>query len=269
MNLNSKSLKIFKGELNPKFLATVGDDGRPNIVLIISMTTRDNQNLIFGEFMIWKTKKNLLNNNKVYVLGMDTMLNVTKGRGFFKGFENTGDNMDYINNQTLFRYNAYTGIRGAGEIEIVDKFNSFRMPISQNLIGFSSLMAKLAVTLNNKSNIYIPETVAEKFDVLLGFKMVSVIDKDGFPEIFPILPMKLKGDILYFPICFYNRKLWKYPENIPVALNILTLEPVSYQLKGVYLGYKRFGAVPIGRIRITEVYSASPPIPGKLISSSN
>lgn len=268
MILNDKGVKILTGELNPKFLATVDKDGKPNVVLIISLTTPGDNKLIFGEFMIWKTKDNLLNNDKVFVLAMDTSMNVVKGRGLFKGFEKSGSNVDFINNQNLFRYNAYTGIRSAGVIEPYGEFKNFRIPISQSLVGLTTLLTKYSLTLRNKSDIYIPEAVSEKFDKLIGFKMISMVDKDGFPTIFPLLPMKLKGDILYFPICWYNRKMTSFPVNKPAAVNILTLEPVSYQLKGTYLGYKRFGVVPIGRIKVNEVYSASPPIPGKLISES-
>ena len=269
--LSKGALEIFRGPLNPKFLATVGEDGRPNVVLIISITAPTDDHLAFGEFMIWKTKKNLLNNNKIYIYAFTQKLKATAGRALFKGFVKTGPEVDYINNMDLFRYNAYTGIRSAGIIQPLSEFPTFRIPVVSSLTGMGLLQAgkTLFKLTTGKSEIEIPEAVREKFDKPLGFKVISFVEEDGFPIIFLTMAMKLVGDYLIFPINSQNKKIKKFSEGSPVAVNILTLEPASYQLKGIYEGYSRWGTTPVGKIRVTEVYSASPPVPGKLISSAS
>ncbi len=264
--LTKGALEIFRGPLNPKFLATVGEDGRPNVVLIISITAPTDDHLAFGEFMIWKTKKNLLNNNKVYILAFTQKLKATAGRALFKGFVKTGPEVDYINNMDLFRYNAYTGIRSAGILQPISDFKTFRIPLISNLRGLMVSEVAKRLYIANRS-IEIPEAVREKFDKPIGFKVLSYVEEDGFPLIFPTLAMKLKGDTLIFPIQSYMKEIKKLPKGTPMAVNILTLEPASYQLKGTFQGYLSTGLTPpIGKIKATEVYSASPPIPGELIA---
>ncbi len=265
--LTKEAVEIFRGPLNPKFLATVCEDGRPNVVLVISITAPENDHLAFGEFMIWKTKKNLLRNNKTYILAFTQKLKATAGRALFKGFAKTGPDVDYINNQELFRYNAYTGIRSAGILQPISEFNTFRIPIISNLRAMAT--AELGKRFfSSKSDIEIPEAVAEKFDKPVGFKVISFVEEDGFPIIYATLSMKLRGNKLLFPIQSYMKKIKSLPKGTPMAINIVTLEPVSYQLKGTYEGYKRIGLTPVGIIRLKEVYSASPPIPGQLISAA-
>ena len=265
--LTREALEIFRGPLNPKFLATVCEDGRPNVVLIISITAPEDDHLAFGEFMIWKTKKNLLRNNKTYVLAFTQQLKATAGRALFKGFLKTGPDVDYINNQELFRYNAYTGIRSAGILQPISEFKTFRIPVLSNARAILSgeIVKRL---FSNSSSIEIPEAVAEKFDKPIGFKVISFVEQDGFPFIIPTLSMKLRGDKLLFPIQSYMKKIKNLQAGTLMAVNIVTMEPVSYQLKGTYEGYKRIGLTPIGIIRVTEVYSASPPIPGEIIAKA-
>ncbi len=266
--LTKGAIEIFRGPLNPKFLATVGEDGKPNVVLIISLTVPKEDHLAFGEFMIWKTKKNLLHDNRVYILAFTQQLRATGGRGIFKEFVKTGPDVDYINNNELFRYNAYTGIRSAGIIQPVSEFKTFRIPVLQNLNGV--ILSKIGKALQREAgnSIEIPEAVREKFDRLIGFKVISFVEDDGFPFIYPTLAMGLKGDLLFFPIMRYMKKIKKLRKGQYIAVNILTLEPASYQLKGIYEGIGHLGITPFAKVRVKEVYSASPPVPGELIARS-
>ncbi len=262
--LTREAIEIFRGPLNPKFLATVCEDGRPNVVLVVSITAPDDKHLAFGEFMIWKTKRNLLRNNKTYIFAFTQRLKAVSGRAIFKGFVKTGPDVDYINNQELFRYNAYTGIRSAGILQPLSSFKSFRIPVLSNLraMGFAGVGKRF---FSRRWEMEIPEAVAEKFDRPLGFKAISFVEEDGFPVIYVTLSMKLRGDRLIFPIQRYMKRIKSLPPGTPMAVNIVTMEPVSYQLKGVYEGHRRVGVVPFGVIKLTEVYSASPPIPGEVI----
>ncbi len=57
--------KALAGETTPKFLATLDSSGRPNCVPVISITPYKDDLLIFGEFMLNKTRSNLFANEKV------------------------------------------------------------------------------------------------------------------------------------------------------------------------------------------------------------
>jgi hypothetical protein len=51
-----------------------------------------------------------------------------------------------------------------------------------------------------------------------------------------------------------------------VAASVLTFEPLAYQIKGEFLGLERSLGRLAGVVAVQEVYSASPPLPGKRIA---
>lgn len=54
-------------------------------------------------------------------------------------------------------------------------------------------------------------------------------------------------------------------ERADVAVNVLTMEPVSYQVKGTLDGGVPGPFGTIRRFRVDQVYSASPPLAGEAI----
>ena len=59
MRLTPSLKEALSGEMTPKFLATRDLAGKPNIVPVTTITPYDDETLVFGEFMLNKTKKNL------------------------------------------------------------------------------------------------------------------------------------------------------------------------------------------------------------------
>lgn len=50
---------VYDQEEVAKFLATTSGDGKPNVALIVSQIPVEPDRLVFGEFMMVKTRKNL------------------------------------------------------------------------------------------------------------------------------------------------------------------------------------------------------------------
>lgn len=44
-----------------------------------------------------------------------------------------------------------------------------------------------------------------------------------------------------------------------MAVSVITMEPISYQIKGIFKGWIRNDR---GKIKITEAYNSNPPLPG-------
>jgi len=62
-----KVLEKFMDLNTIKFMATVDDEGKPNVAYILSMIAIDDETLAFADLALNKTKKNLLSNGKVAV----------------------------------------------------------------------------------------------------------------------------------------------------------------------------------------------------------
>jgi hypothetical protein len=52
----------------------------------------------------------------------------------------------------------------------------------------------------------------------------------------------------------------------PVAASLLTLDVVSFQAKGRWLGRRRVLGAPVGAMAVTAVYAGGPPIPGRQVA---
>ena len=248
----------------PKFLATLDAGGVPNIVPVISIRAADDHTLIFADFMVWKTKKNLLENQHVSVLVLSPELSWWAIKGTFQGFEKTGEYFETLSRQDMFRYNAYSGIRSAGVIKVEDVSEKHRLFNPASVLESTAAMIRSRIAIRGDG--VMPPQVTEKFRRIKSAKAIAVRGRDGFPvavitpSMFPIGNSHLLLGISDFP----PKTLLNCPVN--AAASVITYEPIAYQVKGLLHRTYRIGAVRLAAMRIEEVYSASPPLPGKRIA---
>ena len=251
----------------PKFLATLDAGGVPNIVPVISMRAADDETLIFAEFMIWKTKKNLLENPNVRVAVLSPELSWWAIKGTFKGFETSGEHFEILSQQDMFRYNPYTGIRSAGVIQVEDVSEKHRLLNPASVVELAAAMLRSRTALNSKG--IMPPPVVEKFRRFKSAKALAVRGADGFPAavitsaMLPIGNSHLIVGTSYFP----EEISLKRPIN--AAACVITYDPVAYQVKGHLRRTPRIGNLQLATMRVEEVYSASPPLPGKRIAQNS
>ncbi|OHD67955.1 MAG: hypothetical protein A2W19_06820 [Spirochaetes bacterium RBG_16_49_21] len=261
--LSDKLFEALKGEMTPKFLAT-SDGSIPNVVPVISIEPYDHRTLIFGDFLMWKTEKNLNRYTKVTVAVITEKLHGAVIRGEFLGFQKTGEYVDRINATKNFRYNAYTGIRCAGSIAVTDITDPFQLTpldvLSGNLL---SMIGKGRAMRFSEGRSVMNRVVAEKYGRLKAVKVLSFMDPRGYPFAVPIMSIQpAAGDLLIFRKSPMTRYLGDLRDGAAAAVSVITFDPVAFQVKGVYRNIdKKYGAVAV-----SEAYHASPPLPGRKIA---
>jgi len=108
-----------------------------------------------------------------------------------------------------------------------------------------------------------PLPVKEKYSRLKAIKMLAYRDSDGYPNIWPVLSLLPLGEQnLVFEI---PPKFILAPDT-KVSACVITFDPVAYQIKGEFGGIKWGIGGPVGVIVVSEVYSASPPLPGERLA---
>lgn len=264
--MDEKLIEALAGMTTPKFLATASPDGTPNIVPVISMEAWDARTIIFGELMIWKTKKNLESNPKVGISVLTESLNCWTLRGNFEGFERTGERYDRISMRDMFRYNAYTGLRNVGVIR-VEEARRVRGMLAPARVAEMGLAAMSSIGIRHGHAGPMPPQVTEKFGRLKAAKYISYVGRDGYPLALPAPSLFPSGhgalEIGAGALRDFDGATPAPP--VRVAASVITLDPVAYQIKGTIKEYtSRLGA-KIAKIAVEEVYSASPPLPGKRI----
>ncbi len=123
-------LQALREEMVPKFLATRSADGVPNVVPCTSLMPAGDaeDRLIFGNFLLRKSVGNLDSDPRVGVMVVTPALEGWVLQGEFLGWQRTGPYVDALMNTNLLRYNAYTGVRNAGIIQLGAIRRAFRIP---------------------------------------------------------------------------------------------------------------------------------------------
>jgi len=261
--LSEKTFQLFK-KSPIKFVATVGEDGYPNLVPILSLTAWDKDTLCFVRFMVWKTRKNLEERKKVAV-GTMGLFRTVEVLGEFVGFEKSGEKLEFFNNQPIYRYNAYFGAGQVGVIQVEKEAGNYP---SQLWRSFQARL--LASSFNHHSSSekpVMPKPVFEKFSRILAVKFLSWRDEQGFPRLmpamgaFPLSPDKIAvlGNLKFFRSLTPGKEL---------SLAVLFTEPGAYQVKGRFAGIESRGVGEYALIELEQSFSCSPPLPGERIYPS-
>ena len=255
------------GEFTPKFLATRDVSGGPNVVPIISLDAADDRTLVFGELFIWKTRSNLETDPRVGIAVVTEDLRVWTIRGRFREFVTSGPHLEAMNEKDLFRYNAYVRVSRVAVIDVEAVTASARLSkagIAADLVR-TRLIARLGGSESATAQT-LPARVADKFARSQAVKVIAWTGEDGHPDVAPVFSLTptQTDDVL-----FARPRGWAALDALPaetrVAASVITMDPIAYQIKGTYIGQRRTTAGRIGRVRVDEVYSASPPLAGDRI----
>ncbi|NLB54137.1 MAG: hypothetical protein GX808_14535 [Syntrophomonadaceae bacterium] len=150
-----------------------------------------------------------------------------------------------MNNTTLFKYNAYTGVRSAGLISIES------VTRNQSIAKIIMAASYLANTIK-KADFSLNPTVMEKFARLQSVKALTWMTDQG-PEISPVTTIQVDHNTMEF----YNHDC---PAQCQAALAVITMDPVSYQVKGSLKRQKGKCS-----LKVEEIYSGGLPLPGQRI----
>ena len=254
------------GEMTPKFLATLDAEGRPNCVPVITLTPFDDDTLIFAEFFLHKSRRNLQACQKVGIAVVTEDLYAWSLKGVFEGFETSGPRFDWASNLPLVRYNAYTNARAAGTIRIESVSSMHSLSKGQVLRDFLYLRAmSIMHPFKRDRHPCMPPRVMQKFRRLAAIRAAAFRDTDGYPRAFAAMGCLAAGpNRLLLRDALAAPYVSAIPSGTPMAVAVLTLDPVAYQVKGTYQG-RRAGT---GLIDLDACYSASPPLLGERLNTA-
>lgn len=262
--MDEKLCEALRGEMTPKFLATVDGNGTPNVVPIISLHPYDDRTIIFGNFLMWKTEKNLAADPRVAVTVFTEGLYGAVIRGTFLGFQKVGAYADVISSTSHLRYNAYSGIRSAGSIrveEVSEPFQLTRLEVLKGLIQ-AKVERLRARKLSRGARVMHPILV-EMFARAVAVKVVAFADDRGAPHAAPVMSLQPAApDVMVFDRRRMRLYLSALRDGAETAVCVITGDPVAWQVKGVYKEVD--GAW--GAVILKEAYHASPPHMGKRIA---
>jgi hypothetical protein len=189
-------------------------------------------------------------------------------QGDFVGWQRTGAYVDALNSTDLLRYNPYTGIRNAGIIQVREVLRHFRIAKMRVLADY--LLARLtAARLRSlpEEATTMPPVVRKRFGPMTAVRVLAFLGGEGYPATAPVLSLQPAGERAL--VCaggLVADLLEPLAVGDPVAASLLTLDVVSFQAKGRWLGRRRVLGAQVGAMAVTAVYAGGPPIPGRQVA---
>jgi len=262
--LTEAAMRALAGARTPKFLATRDADGVPNVVPVLSLEAADEGTIIFGELMIWKTRRNLEADPRIAIMVLTPGLRAWTIRGEFVEFQRSGPHFDHIMASENVRYNAYSGIRSAGVIRVLGVTRSLKLSQAGLLLDTArGRWLARRLPRDGASGATMPAQVVEKFGRLRAAKALAWLDGGGHPDCLPAFPLVPAGSVrLVFGGAAAGDMAGLTPGSL-VAAAVLSMEPVAYQVKGDFAGLRASLCRRFGVIDVREAYSACPPLPGQ------
>jgi hypothetical protein len=106
-----------------------------------------------------------------------------------------------------------------------------------------------------------PEPIRDKLNSIMSIKVIAFADDGGDPDVVPVFGVLFKAPgELRFKVSRYNERIRVLAPGARVAINVLTLDLLTYQLKGTLERFERYMGLEIGVVKIEEAYSCVPPL---------
>jgi predicted pyridoxine 5'-phosphate oxidase superfamily flavin-nucleotide-binding protein len=267
--LSGRAVAAYKGMQYLKFAATVNQEGAPNVVPLLSARMVDPGTVAFVRFMVWKTARNFESNGKITFAcaGPRSRSYVVKGE--FQEWMSEGPLLEEFEAEPLYRYNAYMGANQLGIVKVREVLEypgaGMVMPIISALFWklFRGKSAQSAAAGGGP----MPAQVIDKFARPLSAKFVGMVDDQGDPMAFPMQALDARdAKEVTFPLPKEpSHPLRQLKDGDLLAASVMTLDPSAYQVKGRFSGPGASGGKSRASIRVSEVYTAAPPVPGRRI----
>jgi len=154
-------------------------------------------------------------------------------------------------------------LRGAGTVRLVALGPAGRIP-SASLLVAHMRAAAIARAAGSRGGGLIPLTVAEKFRRLKAVKAVAWATTGPSGPVVHVLPAAGVGVAGRHTLVVADGQVAAaVPDRSRVAVAVITLDPVAYQVKG---DARRQGDTLY--VEVTHVYTATPPVPGRLCAAA-
>jgi len=241
-------------------IGTVSKDRLPHLTIITTLFTKDDHQLVMGQFTEGLSKTNIMAEPKMSFLMLTPDKKLWRGKALLTHSVHEGEEYEMMNNIPLFRYNSYFGVHTVHYMNLIEFYGSEKLPMASVII--SALITKIMKPFfrtSGKERILKPW--AEKlFSSLDTVKFLSYIGVDGYSVIIPVIQCQPAGSTrLIFSQMAYKNELKRVPDNADVAILGFNMQMENCLVRGKF---RRMNGT--GCIDINWVYNSMPPKPEQI-----
>ncbi|HAH96067.1 MAG TPA: hypothetical protein DCY85_06870 [Firmicutes bacterium] len=260
MEFSEYFTSLLNNRSSSKFMATLDTAQTPNIIPVFSLESWDRSTAIFGEYLMWKSKRNLQTVPRAGLLAVLDRTQCGMAICDFDGFEESGQYMEALQKNSIpvcSNSADWQGYRNAGRLNYV---KSWTMTLTNGSKYLKKLIQlRLCHSRSSKAATAMPISVFRRLNKSDSIKTLAFVGGDGYPLAFPAFPMIApdRRTILFSLSHLPTRPA----DGQSVAVCVLSADNVAYQLKGKFHPLRNSR----GLIEISEVFTACPPLCGEKI----
>lgn len=263
-NFSQEDIEAFEPESKIGLITTVNREGLPHITLISTILPKGDNRLTWGQFTQGQSKINIINNPKTGFLIMTMDRNIWRGKAEWTHSCKEGEDYERFNSLSMWRYNSYFGIHTVHYMDLVE--TTVKRPLPLCKIVISSILTKISkkrAASNNK--IVMNSWTMSLFNRLDSLKFLSLIGKDGFPVLIPLLQCQSAGSTrIVFNTAAYKDELSIIETGSNIAIFGMTLQMEDVLVRGKFKGFSRYNGIKLGVVDINWVYNSMPPKAGQI-----
>ena len=256
-------------EVGLKLLATIDPRGWPHITMISFNRAKTPEQVVWGEFTVGTSKRNVLQNPKQGAFYMNAVMpfKFLQAKITFDHRVKGGEDCEYFSRGQMLRYNTYMNVEKAyyNSVKAATPVIDLKiLPIAKGLI--LNLFAKNKAKDPNAEE-KLPKLAYNLYNNPFNPKFISFLDPDDrYPLIIPCFQLRAPDrSKLIFPYSQFKEELELLKEGAHVstfAVIAEEIELISMVIQGTFTGMQKFGNVKCGVIQIDEVYNSMPPLSG-------
>ncbi|MFA6032326.1 MAG: pyridoxamine 5'-phosphate oxidase family protein [Myxococcota bacterium] len=255
-------MKSFEPEAKLGLLATVTPDGLPHITLITTFRAKSAVELMWGQFIEGKSKKNVQTNPKTAFAILNNDRQLWRGTAVWTHTAREGDDYTVFNNMPMFRYNSYFGIHTVHYMDLVGTTGMTMLKLPQVITSsLLTMAARQFAGTGVKDEILKPFAVG-LFNGMTTVKFISWIGADGFPRLVPAMQCQAADSrrLVFVPFA-YGDELAEIPDGATVAVFGVSFSMEDCLVRG---RFSRRAGLPFCHVDINWVYNSMPPNPGQI-----
>lgn len=258
--INPADYKDFNNSYKIALVAMLDENKDIHVTLLSSLMNKEDDKMMFGEFVTGNGKKYLAENPKAGFLIMNVDKEFWTGKMDYTGFVTEGEDYIHFNEMPLYRYNTYFGIHKVHYADLVDISERAKLKMGGIVLNAIKVALKKGAVAGENKGILHPW--AKKFlSKLDGLMFIAYLGGDGYPKIVPVIQGQAASDSrIVFTHAPYSDMLTDLKEGTNTALFGLSLTMEAVLVKGCY--HKSKGGLCY--VDIEKVYNPMPPKHGQV-----
>jgi len=263
--LDEQDIAAFAPDEKVGLLATRTPEGLPHLSLITTLTAREPDTLMFGQFCEGRSKRHVQDDPRVGFLVMTQEREFWRGRATWTHQRREGDDYTAFNHRPMFRYNSYFGIHTVHYLDLEAVTAKARLNLGGVLAGALAAPVVAALSGKGRGAGALNHWSHQHLNGLATLRFLAYIGEDGYPAVLPVVPGRAASrDRLVFVASVFGQELTALPADTPVAVLALNLQMESVMVRGTLGGFRGLFGLKSSTLDVDYVYNSMPPKQGQI-----